>query len=79
MCQIRQNGSLEAKFTASSANTGTCKAVGSLHVLNAIVLLVSIATKTGADEPERLCFREETTASAGITNDEATSVPVHSQ
>jgi hypothetical protein len=50
--------------------------VGNLLLPNATALLVSMATKTGADEPERQCFREETTASAGTTKEEATSVPV---
>ena len=63
--------------TVSSASTGTCKAVGSLRLPNAAALLVSTATKTGADEPERQFRREETTASAGTQNDEATSVPVN--
>jgi hypothetical protein len=66
-----------AMLTASSASTGTCKAVGRRPLPNAAVLLVSIATKTGADEPARTCFREATTASAGTQKDEATSVPVN--
>lgn len=63
-------------LTASSASTGTCMAVGSLPFPNAAALLVSIATNTGANDPARTCFREETTASAGIQNEEAMSVPV---
>ena len=66
-----------AMLTASSASTGTCTAVGRRPLPNAAVLLVSTATKTGADEPARTCFREATTASAGTQKDEATSVPVN--
>ena len=65
-----------AMLTVSSASTGTCIAVGSLPLPNAAALLVSIATNTGADDPARTCFREETTASAGIQKEEAISVPV---
>jgi len=65
------------KLTASSASTGTCRAVGNLPLPNAAAFLVSTATKTGAEEPARTCFKEATTASAGTQKDEATSVPTN--
>jgi hypothetical protein len=59
----------------SSDKTGKCRAVGNLLLPNAAPLLVSIAIKTGAEEPARVCLREATTFSAGIQKEEATSVP----